>query len=359
LAFSLEQSFLQFNNDFDFFIIVADYDVDEDLSLKANVLNSRKILSITDETYEQMAFKYNVTEFCTSIKPFSFEYFFSKEYELVSYFDPDVIFYSKFNELSISDISIFLTPHILTMEDEYSGDIPENSIMLSGTYNCGFIAIRNDINGKRIVSWWKNRLRNEAFMNSSNGIYTDQKWIEYIPSFIELKYIYIIRNLGCNFSYWNYFERKIVNIEKIYWITSRLDSSIKYPLCFSHFSGYNYLKLIKGIIENKYLSMDKYDEITPLLNEYAEKLKNNNHSFYGNLKYTFNNYTSGFPILDLHRKLYTKFLKNNKIYDAPFSTGKKSFYQFLKKHLMLKNNIFINMIYNIGKYIYKKRHRTS
>ena len=194
-------------------------------------------------------------------------------------------------------------------------------------------------------------------MDSSNGIYTDQKCIEYIPSFIELKYIYIIRNMGCNFSYWNYYERKLFTEDGIYYISERFNSSKKYILCFSHFSGYNYLKLKNGIIENKYITLNKYSDVIPLLNNYAEILKNNDHSIYGLLKYSFNNYDNGAPVLDIHRKIYNRFLLNNIIYNLPFSTGNKSFYKLLKKYHILKNSKFLKLYYYnlVLKIFYKGR----
>jgi hypothetical protein len=344
LALSLEQSFLKYHNDINFFIVIADY-IDNSFDLSSNILEAKNIISVDNDTFEQMSFKYNITEFCTSIKPFCFEYFFNNNFDFVSYLDPDILFFSKFNELYFQEYSIYLTPHILTIEEKYSGDVPENNILMSGTYNCGFIAIRNDNNGKKIISWWKNRLINNAFMDSANGIYTDQKCIEYIPSFIELKYIFIIRNLGCNISYWNYYERKLITEDEKYYISSRIDSANKYLLCFSHFSGFNYLKLLNGIIENKYISIEKYNDIIPLIENYSEILRKNNHSNYGLLKNNFNNYDNGISVLDIHRKIFKRLLQNNIIYKSPFSTENNSFYKLLKKYHIFKNSIFLKLFY--------------
>ena len=76
LAQILEKSFLLYNQDVDFKIFVADelFDVSEN-SLPNNVYEAKKILkNVPEEQWYEMAFKYNLTEFCTSIKPFIFSY---------------------------------------------------------------------------------------------------------------------------------------------------------------------------------------------------------------------------------------------------------------------------------------------
>ena len=50
-------------------------------------------LSNESKWYE-MAFKYDITEFCTSIKPKTLLYMLSKGFDKVIYFDPDIMFFS-------------------------------------------------------------------------------------------------------------------------------------------------------------------------------------------------------------------------------------------------------------------------
>ena len=71
----LEKSIREYYNDLLFYIIVAD-EIDNELKkeLSTNILVAKETLNITPETWENMSFKYNLTEFCTSIKPASFRY---------------------------------------------------------------------------------------------------------------------------------------------------------------------------------------------------------------------------------------------------------------------------------------------
>ena len=70
LAQILEKSIRQYYNDLDFYIIIAD-EVNEKLreELPHNVLIAKDTLGIGNDTWNDMSFKYNLTEFCTAIKP--------------------------------------------------------------------------------------------------------------------------------------------------------------------------------------------------------------------------------------------------------------------------------------------------
>ena len=80
LAQILEESLKEKNPDTDFFIIVADeFSDDFDIEkLPSNILIARKELNISVQQWTDMSFKYDLTEFCTSIKPASFSYFIEK-----------------------------------------------------------------------------------------------------------------------------------------------------------------------------------------------------------------------------------------------------------------------------------------
>ena len=66
LAQILEKSIREYYNDLLFYIIVAD-EIDNELKkeLSTNILVAKETLNITPETWENMSFKYNLTEFCT------------------------------------------------------------------------------------------------------------------------------------------------------------------------------------------------------------------------------------------------------------------------------------------------------
>lgn len=335
LANTLKHTFLKYNEEFDFFIILCDGETNQSES----IISGCEIVSLGKEKYEELAFKYNVTEFCTCIKPFGFSFFFRKDYKTVAYFDPDIMFFSRFNEL-YDDYSVYLTPHIINPQAKTKNDWEQEQFLKYGVYNCGFVGLCNDYSGRLVAKWWSEQLLSKAFVDPAGGLYTDQKWMDMVPSFIDLTRINVIKNMGCDFAPWNYAERTVEKQGSVFYAVSRDDRSIKNELVFVHYSAYNYRKLLAdGIIESKY-NLSEYPEINELIFEYERQLNNCNTLESLSLKYKYNEYENGEPILPFHRRLFRVYMNSRLQCYSPFSCNDQSFYSILKKSKLLvkKNN---------------------
>lgn len=337
LAKALEQSVLEYTHNVEFYIVVAD---EPSMQIKnkfsSNVLISKEILSIKQEKWHEMAFKYNLTEFCTSIKPFSFNYFFNKGYEKVVYMDPDILTFSSMDIIFdyLVNYSAVVTPHILT-PNIYSKDyIGELNILHSGVYNFGFLALKNVPICRSIIEWWGNRLQDNCFDDRTKDLYTDQKWGDYLSCFLG-KEILVANNKGLNVAPWNFHERKIETTTNGFYVRNRIvDSEEQDKLVFVHYSGYNYKLLLSGEIFQKNIKNSHLDEdVIPLFQVYAEKLKKVDiNSFIGE-KYTYNYFdNSDWYIRSELRLLYRGFIENgNTLEQNPFDINGYIFQQSQKK----------------------------
>ena len=92
LAMILEKSIKRYYTDLDFFIVVADEPSSELSDMPENIIFAKDELGIDNKKWYEMAFKYDLTEFCTAIKPDSILYILSQGYEKVIYLDPDIYF---------------------------------------------------------------------------------------------------------------------------------------------------------------------------------------------------------------------------------------------------------------------------
>lgn len=331
LADTLRNSFLKFNEDFDFYIIFADF-VDNELDFDY-VLSAKTVMNIEDSKFYEMAFKYNVTEFCTSIKPFGHLYFFEKGYDSVFYFDPDILFYSRFNEIYEERYSVYLTPHVVNMTPKIRNDWGQEDFLKYGTFNCGFVGFRNDAIGKKVVVWWADQLKNKAFADSDKGLYTDQKWMDIIPAFVDLGKICVIKNLGCDFAPWNYSERKCVVKNECFYAQNREDENDEYPLCFVHYSAYNYRKLLENNEIFSTYKLTHYEDEDQLVWNYANELRDNNTLNRLSIPYLYATYKNGDIITNLHRCLYNQLLQNGEDYGNPFEDER--FWKIMKQNKLI------------------------
>jgi len=343
LAQALEKSVIQCNNNVDFYIIVADeFNTGNEPEVSENILIAKEILAIDGQLWTNMAFKYNLTEFCTCIKPFCIEYFFTKkEYETVCYMDPDTYLFSDFGYIHemLDKFLVVTAPHITIPDYPYTGDLPDTSFLFNGISNLGFGGFRKHPKTINLLKWWENRLTILCFGEMLWAVCTDQKWTDFFPAFLNHDEILFSNNLGLNVAPWNYFERKVIRENETYYVVSRTGvCNRKDKLIFCHFAGYNYKEISNtGIVNNRnrmrISNLREYPDMYPLIDEYVRFICDNKDLFnkFLGLPYSYNTFDNGVKIDKLHRRLYNGMVTNFGYDKDPFVTvGKDSYYALLK-----------------------------
>ncbi|UTN04631.1 hypothetical protein L0669_01710 [Flavobacterium bizetiae] len=349
LAQILESSLKAQNPDTDFFIIVAD-DFSDNFDLEklpSNILFARNELNISSKQWIDMSFKYDLTEFCTSIKPASFSYFIEKtKYDKIIYLDPDIFIYNSLNSIyDMLDVhSIVLTPHITVIQDTFQGDRSESGLLSTGVFNLGFCAIKRSIASKKMISWWHTRLLDKCYIDSHDSFFTDQKWMDFLPCFFNSTELHISRHLGMNIAPWNFFERKVFMSDEGLMVCNRETDSEEsiHPVIFVHYSGYNYVELKKGnVVQNNISGIKDYEDIKLLTNIYAKAIYENRDVFdsYIKEKYSFGVFENDEAIKGFHRRIYRSLTNKGQLFEYPFSIAQGSLYQKLKEKGMMKSSI--------------------
>lgn len=352
LAQILMNSVSQYNNDVETCIIVAD---EYDKSKENSVIVAKNFVEIESALWEEMSLKYDLTEFCTAIKPFCFEKLF-ESYSKVIYLDPDILLYDSLQQVWtwLEEKSIALTPHVARAHVKYNGELPENQLLGTGVFNLGFCAMRKDGVSKTIVEWWKERLKDQCFSDVYNYLYTDQHWMDLIPAYFPND-LYVVTELGYNVAPWNFFEREIVDKDGKYFVGERgiSDSSLD-KLIFVHYSGYGYKDLIDGKITQNNIRKDfSYSDVSIILDTYREKLSDNQEVFlkYISFSYTYNLYNDGYKISYFHRRLFNAIKKDRMISLIDFNRELKKNKLLVKDFSVEKANV--NNVSNLNTYIIK------
>jgi len=350
LATILGNSIKEHSEDTTFVVFIAD-EINQDFSFPETgfiYLIAKETIAIDNSTWTEMAFKYNLTEFCTAIKPFCFTYLFDKYgAENIIYFDPDILLFSSLNPVwnVLQEKDIIITPHIVTPETIYSGVFPETNILATGIYNLGFIGIKKTPTSTAFINWWQNRLTEKCFIDKIEGLFTDQKWIDFLPALFDSSKIEISKNLGLNAAPWNFYERKFIKEDGTWYITNRITGQDKDPLIFVHFSGFNYKELNANAASNKNIfNLKVYDDIMPVLESYAAIIKQSDYAAYFNYSYTYGCFDNGQTIVHFHRRLFRRLLMDSNETGNPFLTGgKQSFYTMLAKAKLVLSSDLANV----------------
>ena len=345
LAQVLEKSIKKYNDDVNFYIFVVDEFVESDRSiigdkseLPNNIIVAKDVLNYTAEKWSEMSFKYNLTEFCTSIKSMCFSYLFEeKQYEKGIFFDPDILIFNSLDSIfdNLTSYSIILTPHVLNV-NSISKKIRDNDMLNTGVFNLGFVALKNNEVSSRLLKWWDERLTDYCYIDYYEGYFTDQKWMDFIPGYFNKGELLVSDNLGMNVAPWNFDERELVIEDNVFYINDRIDGKDLVPLLFTHYSGFDYGMLILGKIHHTTVrGLQVFNDLLPLFKEYEKVLNESSFKNYLKMKYSYSQYDNSSPILNVHRRLYRRLLNDEKINGNPFNTDDKSFYSLLKDHKMV------------------------
>jgi hypothetical protein len=277
-ANALHDSVMQFYPRAEFFLVLCDDSSNLDLSkLKYPVI---RIEELGIPNLEFMLLNYNITEMNTALKPFSFLYLFDKYKERpIIYLDPDILLFGPLAEVEVAfeaGAHCVLTPHIC--EPAEYADMSDLQFLRYGMYNLGFCGLRGSDNVKRVTAWWARRLEQYCIIDLERGIFVDQKWCDYFPSFIPLTTV--IHHPGYNVAYWNLAQRRLSYSEPR-WLVNNL------PLVFFHFSGH---KVDGDLVFTRHSSQFtpvNTPELADLLLLYRNAVRLGGHDQYYRLKFAY------------------------------------------------------------------------
>lgn len=228
-ALVLAESVLRFNN-IKLKIFLFDRKVAVDLPSSEADFIWMEDLNIPN--FYQLAFKYDIIEFSTSLKPYLSLHLLT-QYEKIIFLDPDTCLFHSVGPI-LSDLdnhSIVLTPHYTTPQTDSVAE-SDVGMMRFGSFNLGFFAIRKSEQGSYFLNWWSKRCIDFSYMESQFGLSTDQKWVTIAPAFFSE--LYVSFHLGYNAAPWNSFERTFSKTSDGGYLVND-----KFPLVFFHFSNFD------------------------------------------------------------------------------------------------------------------------
>lgn len=205
---------------------------EEEIELSKFPIDVTWIEDLEIPNFKELAFKYDIIEFSTSLKPWLTLHLLNS-FENVIFLDPDTCLFNGVDPIlqDLDENSILLTPHYTTPQ---SNDLQESDtgMLRFGSFNLGFYAVRRSEESIKFLNWWNQRCMDLCYMDSQFGLSTDQKWVTIVHSFF--KDIKVSFNPGYNFAAWNSWERYLSKDEEGRYIVND-----QYPLTFFHFSNFD------------------------------------------------------------------------------------------------------------------------
>ena len=267
---------------------------------------------LLEESHPGWLFSHNLVELSTAIKgAAALRLLTEKEADLVLYFDPDMVLFSRLDDLlkTLESSSAVLTPH-LTEPEETTDAILDNEIcaLRHGVFNLGFLGVRDCSEGRKLIRWWRDRLAQFCRADIDSGLFTDQRWMDLAPCF--LSQLAILRDPRFNVAPWNIGRREL---------TGTFDEGFRVdgrPLGFYHFSGFD--SGAHEAMTNKYAPGNR--SVSMLTEWYRRRTE----ILGGELQHQpwrLGHFDDGDPITDLQRRIYRERPDLQQAFPDPFMAG--------------------------------------
>ncbi len=225
-AIALVESTREIYPDIEFYVLITDATQREHPNLSYAQILLPEDLHIPKDWLSEMRSYYDTVEFATSLKPFLLSTLLVDKVSTVTFLDPDILLFSELRDgfEGAENSGIALTPTRLTPSDINTTGFSELSFLQYGIFNLGYIAVGHK--GKPMLKWWGERLRWYATRYPLDHVFTDQKWMNFVPALFPCQ---ILRNPGYNLTQWNINERPLNRVGKEIYAGNS-------PLVFIHFS---------------------------------------------------------------------------------------------------------------------------
>ena len=285
-------------------------------------------LEIDEREYLRMAAIYEVMELATAVKPWLLRLLLDRG-EPVVYLDPDIEVFGQLDKAAelAEQYGIVLTPHIAETVPHQARELVHQTVLYSGIYNLGFIAISKA--ALPFLGWWEQRLARDCLVDPHEGRFVDQRWADFAPGLFEH---HILRDPGWNVAWWNLGRRSFRQVGDRF----EVDGA---PLAFFHYSGFDPRTphlLSKFLGEKPPILLSQEPALQRLCDTYANKLFDAEFEVFSRLPYGFDTFGPAISLDRRMRRLYRDALlksEENGTPDPPnpFASGGREFLDWLRE----------------------------
>ncbi len=259
---------------------------------------------------DRLAGIYDVTELSTAVKPVLLRHLLDQGRQQVIYLDPDIRIFDSL--APVADLAaahgIVLTPHTMTPYPRDDRQVDGYFVLSAGVYNLGFIAVSAAAGA--FLEWWWHVTRREALADLSHQMFTDQRWIDFVPSFFDHV---ILKDPGYNVAYWNLHGRELTRVGERYFVDG-------VPLRFFHFSGFDAAR--PGLLSSHQgdrprVLLDDRPVLAQLCQDYTAALQRAGLDPRDRRPYGWGRSASGLPLTTRMRRLYRSALIESEAHRGP------------------------------------------
>ena len=210
--------------------------------------------------------------------------------------------------------AVTLTPHLLHPAATGDRVRRELTMLRSGTFNGGTVAVSGRPEGRRFLEWWLTRVRACNRLEPGAGMHHDQRWLDLAPAFFDE--VGIVRDAGCNVAYWNLPERRLRREGGALVVDGG-------PCRYLHLSGFDPGRPDLLSKHGGGSGRDALGSAADVLDDYVARLDAAGLTQATARPYSFGAFDNGVPIPDIARALLRDLPGSRERFPDPFTTGRE------------------------------------
>jgi hypothetical protein len=276
-----------------------------------------EILSPADigcDEFARMAARYELVELATALKPWLLRFLLDRGARTVTYLDPDIQVFGSLTRLERLGLEhgLVLIPHN-TAPVPADGQHPTQlAIMQAGVFNLGYVTLGAGGQAERLLDWWSDRLLHGCRIDTANGYFVDQRWIDLVPALFSD--FAVVRDPEFNLAYWNLHAHRLHWDGRNYTVDGR-------QLAFFHFSGFDAGRPERLSRHQTRIRTEDHPAVGRICREYASALYANGHELSSSVPYAYDRLADGTPFGDVMRRLFRLGEERGELRRSPFEAG--------------------------------------
>jgi glycosyltransferase involved in cell wall biosynthesis len=276
-----------------------------------------EVLSPADigcDEFARMAARYELVELATALKPWLLRFLLDRGARTITYLDPDIQVFGSLTRLERLGVEhgLVLIPHN-TAPVPADGQHPtQMAIMQAGVFNLGYVTLGAGRQAERLLDWWSDRLLHGCRIDTANGYFVDQRWIDLVPALFSD--FAVVRDPEFNLAYWN------LHAHQLHWDGRRYTVDGR-PLAFFHFSGFDSSSPERLSRHQTRIRTEDHPAVTRICREYASALYANGHELSSSVPYAYDRLADGTPFGDVMRRLFRLGEERGELQRSPFEAG--------------------------------------
>jgi hypothetical protein len=318
----LAQSLRRHGPELDLFVAVTD-DACGGFDARSETFDVLSAAELSIPHLDRFLFLHARREAAIAAKPYAVEAVLDRGYDVVVFIDADMLVLADLSPLiaQAGRHAVTLVPHLLEPLSGRDRHARELTILRSGTFNGGVLAVRESPDARLVLAWWKERLFGRCVGEPAGGMHYDQRWLDLVPAFVAD--VGTIRDPGCNVAHWNLPERPIRLVEGAV-------TAAGVPCSLFHFSGFEPARPhAVSRYRPELLLAHVSDDVAELFARYNSALLDAGWAATSTWPYRHGTFDNGVRIPPAAREAYRKLDDETSRFGNPFAVG-DGFFEWLR-----------------------------